>query len=84
MIDMEWLTGPFDSENMEVDIGYIPQMSINSTGPSVPVTPDTSSDTVPPSEDDTATTYEWTAEISREEAAKKLELKMYPFKKVPT
>ena len=32
---MEWLNGPQESQNMEVDIGYMPQMELKSTGPSI-------------------------------------------------
>ena len=33
---MEWLNGPVETENMEVDIGYMPEMDLKSTGPSQP------------------------------------------------
>ena len=32
--DMEWLDDDTNMESMEVDIGYMPQMEIISTGPS--------------------------------------------------
>lgn len=36
-IDMEWLKSD-DGHNMEVDIGYMGQMELRSTGPSRPAT----------------------------------------------
>ncbi|KAG9331047.1 hypothetical protein JZ751_020397 [Albula glossodonta] len=35
-VDMEWLYGASESSNMEVDIGYLPQMELQAMGPSVP------------------------------------------------
>ncbi|KAK1340354.1 hypothetical protein QTO34_018922 [Cnephaeus nilssonii] len=35
-VDMEWLYGASENSNMEVDIGYIPQMELEATGPSIP------------------------------------------------
>ena len=36
-LDMEWLNGPRESENMEVDIGFMPQMELKATRSSVQV-----------------------------------------------
>ncbi|KAF7704782.1 hypothetical protein HF521_021854 [Silurus meridionalis] len=35
-VDMEWLYGASESSNMEVDIGYLPQMELRAAGPSTP------------------------------------------------
>ncbi|KAF3844948.1 hypothetical protein F7725_008111 [Dissostichus mawsoni] len=35
-VDMEWLYGASESSNMEVDIGYLPQLELQATGPSTP------------------------------------------------
>lgn len=82
---MEWLTGNPDEQNMEVDIGYLPQLVINSTAPSQILDVGKSSDLkekyieeVEYSED----LEEWIQEISEEEALKKMEVAMYPFKEV--
>lgn len=88
-VDMEWLYGASESSNMEVDIGYLPQMEIESMGPSIPsVIYDENGDVI----DSHSSNGEpldfvfdeiiWQSEISVEEAAKKLEVTMYPFKKV--
>lgn len=84
-VDMEWLTGNPDEQNMEVDIGYLPQLVINSTAPSQILDVGKSSDLkekyieeVEYSED----LEEWIQEISEEEALKKMEVAMYPFKEL--
>lgn len=71
---MEWLNGPSEN-NMEVDIGYIPEMSLTSTLISA----------VPnhiPGANQSVSTIEWTEEISLEAALDALELKFFPFKQV--
>ncbi|ELW47635.1 Selenoprotein N [Tupaia chinensis] len=88
-VDMEWLYGASESSNMEVDIGYIPQMELEATGPSVPsVVLDEDGkviDSRPPSGEPLQFVFEeirWQQELSWEEATRRLEVAMYPFKKV--
>uniref|UniRef100_A0A804HLD6 Selenoprotein N n=1 Tax=Homo sapiens TaxID=9606 RepID=A0A804HLD6_HUMAN len=88
-VDMEWLYGASESSNMEVDIGYIPQMELEATGPSVPsviLDEDGSMiDSHLPSGEPLQFVFEeikWQQELSWEEAARRLEVAMYPFKKV--
>ncbi|XP_048961743.1 selenoprotein N isoform X4 [Canis lupus dingo] len=88
-VDMEWLYGASESSNMEVDIGYIPQMELEATGPSVPsmiLDEDGNMiDSRPPSGEPLQFVFEeikWQQELSWEEAARRLEVAMYPFKKV--
>ena len=82
---MEWLNAPLSAENMEVDIGYMPQMELRAT----------QSSTDPPTEvgQDRSTVYlehisqpevvvDWEVQISREEAMKRLEVQFYQFKQV--
>uniref|UniRef100_A0A4W3J8G2 Selenoprotein N n=1 Tax=Callorhinchus milii TaxID=7868 RepID=A0A4W3J8G2_CALMI len=88
-VDMEWLYGASESGNMEVDIGYLPQMELSAVAPSVPsIITDENGNTVDSGnivgepiqfvfED-----IEWRSEISFDEAAQNLETTMYPFKKV--
>uniref|UniRef100_A0A3Q3A7F9 Selenoprotein N n=1 Tax=Kryptolebias marmoratus TaxID=37003 RepID=A0A3Q3A7F9_KRYMA len=89
-VDMEWLYGASESSNMEVDIGYLPQLELQSTGPSTPsVILDEEGKVI----DSRAGGGEpiqfvfeeihWSSEISREEAFRRLEVTLYPFKKVP-
>lgn len=88
-VDMEWLYGASEGSNMEVDIGYIPQMELEATGPSVPsVVLDEDGkviDSRPPSGEPLQFVFEeirWQQELSWEEATRRLEVAMYPFKKV--
>uniref|UniRef100_A0A667H2T5 Selenoprotein N n=1 Tax=Lynx canadensis TaxID=61383 RepID=A0A667H2T5_LYNCA len=88
-VDMEWLYGASENSNMEVDIGYIPQMELEALGPSVPsVILDEDGnmiDSRPPSGEPLQFVFEeikWQQELSWEEAARRLEVAMYPFKKV--
>ncbi|KAF0875579.1 SELN protein, partial [Crocuta crocuta] len=88
-VDMEWLYGASESSNMEVDIGYIPQMELEAVGPSVPsVILDEDGNVIdsrPPSGEPLQFVFEeieWQQELSWEEAARRLEVAMYPFKKV--
>ncbi|OXB74228.1 UNVERIFIED_CONTAM: hypothetical protein H355_011680, partial [Colinus virginianus] len=88
-VDMEWLYGASEGSNMEVDIGYLPQMELESTGPSVPsVIYDENGNVIDsrdPSGEPIQFVFEeitWQQEIPWEEAAQKLEVAMYPFKKV--
>lgn len=84
---MEWVTGVNEGENLEVDIGFVPQMEIKLTAPSIPV---------PEGEDhlrdfqiypnpekaENVEDIKWTEEISFKQAIRNLEVEMYPFKKV--
>lgn len=88
-VDMEWLYGAGENSNMEVDIGYIPQMELEATGPSVPsVILDENGNMIDsrlPSGEPLQFVFEeikWQQELSWEEAARRLEVAMYPFKKV--
>ncbi|NXV80257.1 SELN protein, partial [Atlantisia rogersi] len=88
-VDMEWLYGASESSSMEVDIGYLPQMELESPGPSIPsVIHDENGNVIDsrdPSGEPIQFVFEeitWQQEIPWEEAAQKLEVAMYPFKKV--
>lgn len=88
-VDMEWLYGIGDGGNMEVDIGYLPQMELKSAGPSIPsVIVDENGnviDSVDPAGEPIQFVFEeivWRQEFSFEEAVGKLETTFYPFKKV--
>uniref|UniRef100_A0A2R8MRR0 Selenoprotein N n=1 Tax=Callithrix jacchus TaxID=9483 RepID=A0A2R8MRR0_CALJA len=88
-VDMEWLYGASESSNMEVDIGYIPQMELEATGPSVPsMILDEDGSVINshlPSGEPLQFVFEeikWQQELSWEEATRRLEVAMYPFKKV--
>uniref|UniRef100_A0AAY5KH39 EF-hand domain-containing protein n=1 Tax=Esox lucius TaxID=8010 RepID=A0AAY5KH39_ESOLU len=89
-VDMEWLYGASESSNMEVDIGYLPQMELQATGPSTPSFIQDEEGNILDSRggggDPVQFVFEdihWTSEISREDAARRLEVTFYPFKKVP-
>ena len=77
---MEWISGPDDNE---VDIGFMPKMRLLASA-SLPfeeeteVPPEFLEDTYQPPE----VNFAWDSEISEAEALRKLEIKMYPFKKV--
>uniref|UniRef100_A0A8C5NVZ3 Selenoprotein N n=1 Tax=Jaculus jaculus TaxID=51337 RepID=A0A8C5NVZ3_JACJA len=88
-VDMEWLYGASETSSMEVDIGYLPQMELEAVGPSVPsVILDEDGNTIDsrlPSGEPLQFVFEeikWQQELSWEEAAQRLEVTMYPFKKV--
>ncbi|KAL4624193.1 selenoprotein N-like [Arapaima gigas] len=90
-VDMEWLYGASESSNMEVDIGYLPQMELQATRPSVPTFIHDEEGNVIDSRvggaggDPIQFVFEeiaWKSEISHEEAARRMELTFYPFKKV--
>jgi len=91
-VDMEWLVeiperneeepieeGSESSGNMEVDIGFLPRMELQSTMPSV-VHNEQQSDLKGSS---SRNSINWDKEISFEEANRALEAKFYSFKKVP-
>uniref|UniRef100_A0A7N8Y2R3 Selenoprotein N n=1 Tax=Mastacembelus armatus TaxID=205130 RepID=A0A7N8Y2R3_9TELE len=88
-VDMEWLYGASESSNMEVDIGYLPQLELQSTGPSTPsiITDEEGNiiDRRDGNNEPIQFVFEdihWASEISQQEAARRLELTLYPFKKV--
>lgn len=88
-VDMEWLYGASESSNMEVDIGYLPQMELMSSGPSTPsVIIDEEGNVIDSKEGDHEPiqfVFEdiiWTSEISQHEALRRMEVTYYPFKKV--
>ena len=82
---MEWLNGPTESENMEVDIGYMPLMQVNISAPSriwrFPSDIESPMD-IDSSVLDIVQNIKWSKEIEQEEAFRELEVKMYPFKQV--
>ncbi|KAK2878791.1 hypothetical protein Q8A67_019582 [Cirrhinus molitorella] len=89
-VDMEWLYGASESSNMEVDIGYLPQMELRTEGPSTPsVIYDEQGNKIDSrgeGGEPIQFVFEeivWSEELSREEASRRLEVTMYPFKKVP-
>lgn len=82
---MEWLTGSQEAGNMEVDIGYMPQMELLSTTESVPAFQDgvdRRDSYISTHEDESETNVIWKEEISVAEAERLLEVEMYPFKQV--
>lgn len=84
-VDMEWLTGSQESGNMEVDIGYMPQMELLSTTESHPAVldgVDHRDGYIPSRPNESKTDVIWKEEISVAEAERLLEVEMYPFKKV--
>uniref|UniRef100_A0A8D3BED6 Selenoprotein N n=1 Tax=Scophthalmus maximus TaxID=52904 RepID=A0A8D3BED6_SCOMX len=88
-VDMEWLYGASESSNMEVDIGYLPQLELQSTGPSTPSIIMDEEGNIIDSRDRSSEPIQfvfedihWTSEISRQDAARRMEVALYPFKKV--
>lgn len=88
-VDMEWLYGASESSNMEVDIGYLPQLELQSLSPSTPSFILDQDGNVIDSRGEGGEPIQfvfeeihWTSEISRQEAARHLEVTFYPFKKV--
>lgn len=88
-VDMEWLYGASESSNMEVDIGYLPQLELQSKGPSTPsIIMDVEGNVIDSRDGDGEPIHfvfediHWTSEISEQEAARRLEVTLYPFKKV--
>lgn len=86
-VDMEWLYGASESSNMEVDIGYLPQLELRSSGPSRPsVLRDELGNVVDRGDGEPVhfvfQEIVWRDELKREEAEQRLELLLYPFKKV--
>lgn len=88
-VDMEWLYGGSEGSNMEVDIGYLPQLELRSSGPSTPsiITDEIGNivDSQDSSREPIHFVFEeilWAAELSHQEASQRLEVTLYPFKKV--
>lgn len=85
-VDMEWLNGPSDSENVEVDIGFLAQMELLSTAPSKPACEEVNGvkkdHRFVPLEHTEAKEPVWENEITFSEAKELLAAHMYPFKKV--
>lgn len=88
-VDMEWLYGASESSNMEVDIGFLPQMELTSAGPSTPSIIIDEEGNVIDSKDNSQEPIQfifeditWTSEISQQEALHRMEVTYYPFKKV--
>ncbi|TSS85072.1 Selenoprotein N [Bagarius yarrelli] len=88
-VDMEWLYGTSESSNMEVDIGYLPQMELRASGPSTPsVIYDEQGNVMDSREEGGEPIHfvfeeiHWISEISRDDAAGRIEVTFYPFKKV--
>lgn len=88
-VDMEWLYGASESSNMEVDIGFLPQLELQSRGPSTPSTILDEEGNVIDSLDGSGEPIQfvfeeihWSSEISGQEASRRLEVALYPFKKV--
>lgn len=89
-VDMEWLYGASESSNMEVDIGYLPQLELQSTGPSTPtVILDEQGNVIDSRNAGNGEAIQfvfeeisWTSEIGQQEAARRLDVTFYPFKKV--
>lgn len=81
---MEWLNGPETDENMEVDIGFIPQMEIQITSPSKKVPKDVQEKELPEDKNmaKNVQNMKWKKEISMYDAERSLEIAFYPFKKV--
>lgn len=85
---MEWLNGPRESENLEVDIGYVQQMELQSTSASVSASEMRSSENfdsrfVPVGKNEVnLEEISWSSQISYDDALSILERKMYPFKQV--
>lgn len=81
---MEWLNGPETDENMEVDIGFIPQMEIQITSPSKKVPKDIQEKELPEDKNmaKNVQNMKWKKEISMYDAERTLEIAFYPFKKV--
>lgn len=88
-VDMEWLYGANEGSNMEVDIGYLPQLELQSARPSTPAFIMDEGGNIIDSQSYGSEPIQfvfeeihWTSEMSREEAAHRMEVSFYPFKKV--
>ncbi|KAK2147360.1 hypothetical protein LSH36_557g01040 [Paralvinella palmiformis] len=83
-VDMEWLNGPKEQDNMEVDIGYMERMELKATRSSLYVYDGGNNYTntyISGVEKDATRDIVWEKEITVKQAARDMEVKMYPFKK---
>ena len=81
------MTGPVENENMEVDIGHMPQMELTVPSPSSHIAMygengEVLQEAKPPVRDLENNKITWNSQISMEEAVRILELHFYPFKSV--
>lgn len=84
-VDMEWLNGPQETDGMEVDLGFIPQLQLISTGPSIKLNNINSNEIFihgPSDYEASISNTEWSEEIDMEDALKIIEQTMYPFKQI--
>lgn len=84
-VDMEWLIGPKEYENMEVDIGHMGRMELKATRSSIYVYDggkDYTTTYIPSVEEKVLENIIWDKQITVQQAERELEVKMYPFKKV--
>lgn len=84
-VDMEWLNGPQETDGMEVDLGFIPQLQLISTGPSIKLNNINSNEIFihgPSDYEASISNIEWSEEIDMEDALKIIEQTMYPFKQI--
>lgn len=84
---MEWLYGSSDDSNMEVDIGFLPEMRLTSPEPSMQVAIyGEDGEVLFEPENHHSKKYReaitWDFAVTTEEAMKAIELQFYPFKKV--
>ncbi|TRY83438.1 hypothetical protein DNTS_016194 [Danionella cerebrum] len=82
-VDMEWLYGPSETSNMEVDIGYLPQMELGAAGPSTPSVIYDEQGNLIESRGDGGEPIQfvfedivWSEKLSAEEASRRLEVTM--------
>ena len=88
-VDMEFLTGPRSGgvDSMEVDIGFIGEMLLETKYPSMLAVEDGIDRRSEPVVDNTTDlamdNIQWEREITFDEAYHKIDVRFYPFKKVP-
>lgn len=85
-VDMEWLKGS-QAVEMEVDIGYMPQMELRGTGPSRPATwegKDMRNAFKPElaAAEDELDDLEWSREVQVDVCTRAMDIVFYPFQKV--
>lgn len=85
-VDMEWVTDSAEQDNMEVDIGFMPQMELRSSRSSIHVFDEAGRQgyrlSAEPDDEAVLSGITWQEEISVAEARRRLEVEMYPFKQV--
>lgn len=87
-VDMEWLYGASEVTNMEVDIGFMPEMKLAASEPSMQVAIYGEGGEVLFEPEDRFSKrhremISWDFGITTEEALREIELQFYPFKKIP-